>query len=138
MTREEQWKHFVAEYRLEPPEKLVENEMNRICMSLRHKMQYDALTGSGVCLFPEKELEMQMNEIRDQAYFAVKEELVMKEMIKEHGFTAEREELEAEALELAARQELSPDMVKEFFGENLSLLENSVLERKVLDWVWEN
>lgn len=135
MTREQKWKQFVEDYDIEVPETKIENEMNWICTQMRHQMQYDMLTGKETHLVPEMELQQQEEEIRKQAVYEVKSELVMKEVMRIHNFSVTKEELESEAEAIAKRQNTTVEMIKGFFGEDLAMLERDILERKVLNWV---
>lgn len=135
MTREDKWKAYVESYDVEVPEEKIENEMNLIWMDLRHQMQYDSMAGLGTHLFPQMELEEKKDEIRAAAVFEVKSELVMKNLLGTLNITVSREELEAEAEAMAKRQNTTIEMVKGFFGEDLSMLERDVKERKAMDWV---
>ncbi len=134
MTREQAWKQFVENYEIDVPENKVLNEMNLIRMDMRHQMQYDMLTGTETHLFPEMELDQQMDEIRKMAVYEVKSELVMKAVLAKQNFTVTREELEAEAIAMAQRQNTTVEMIKGFFGEDLAMLERDVRERKAMAW----
>ena len=116
---------------------LVEKEIQYIRLSMRHRMQYDTLSGGGPHLFPEQELADREEEIQKTAYFEVKSGLVLKAVIEEQGFTAARAELEAEAEAMALRQKTTVDMIKTFFGEELSMLERDVKEQKAREWIWK-
>ncbi len=135
MTREQAWEAYVAHYNMEVPEAKVENEMNLIRANLRHRMQYDMLTGAADHLFPDLELEQQQDEIRAMAVYEVKSELVMKALLAQLDLTVTREELEAEAAAMAKRQNTTLDMIKGFFGEDLAMLGRDVKEQKAKDWV---
>lgn len=136
-SREEIWRQYVETYELDVPEELVENELQYIIAEMRHRMQYDTFTGGQPHLFVEMELEQRMDDMRAAALYEAKSDLVMKELLNRHGFTATKEELEAEAAAMAERQRATVDMIKDFFGEDLAMLERDVKERKAMDWVWE-
>ncbi len=135
MTREDKWKQYVEAYDIKVPEANVENEISLIWMDLRHRMLYDSMAGLGPHLFPEMEMEEKNEEIRTAAVIEVKSELVMKELLGTLNITVSRDELEAEAEAMAKRQNTTIEMVKSFFGEDLSMLERDVKERKAKDWV---
>lgn len=137
ISREDAWKKFVEDYEIEVPEELVENELQYITLEMRHRMQYDTLTGGRPHIFARMELEQQADELRKAAFYEAKSDLVMKALLKQHGFTVTREELEVEAAAMAQRQNSTVEMIKNFFGEDLAMLERDVKERKAVDWVWE-
>lgn len=138
ISREDAFRRYVEQYELDVPEELVEKEIQYIRLSMRHRMQYDTLSGGGPHLFPEQELA-DWEEIQKTAYFEVKSGLVLKAVIEEQGFTAARAELEAEAEAeaMALRQKTTVDMIKTFFGEELSMLERDVKEQKAREWIWK-
>lgn len=136
-AREETWRAFVDAYDIDVPESAIENELAYIKLEMKHRMQYDRLSGGGMHLFPEQELEEQADGLRMAAVFEAKAPRVVKDIIAKQGFTATREELEAEAEAIAQKEGSSIDMVKRFFGEDLSMLERDVLEHKAIDWACE-
>lgn len=138
MTQEQQWKAYVDKYPIEVPEELVEQEMHLIYLDLRHRMQYEMLTGDGFYPFPDMVLQEQETEIREAAVFEVKSSLVMKQLLTQREFPVSREELEAEAEAMARRQNTTVAQIKDFLGEDLSMLERDIRERKVLDWALGN
>ncbi len=135
MTSEDAWREFVEDYEIDVPEDSVENEMNFIMLDMRHRMQYDTLTGGAPHVFADMELEQQKDEIYQTAYFETKSDLVMKAVLKEHDFPVTREELEAEAEAMAKRQNTTLEMIRSFFGEELAMLERDIRERKAREWV---
>lgn len=137
ISKEEMWREFVEQYEIDVPEHLVKNEMEYITMEMRHRMRYDTLTGGAPQLFPDVELAAQAEEMRKAAYFEAKSDLVMKAVLAEQNFTVTSEELEAEAVAIAERQNSTLEMVKRFFGEDLVILERAVREQRAMDWVME-
>lgn len=132
--RDAVWRTFVSQYQIHVPEELVENELRYITLEMRHRMQYDALTGGGLHLHPCQELEEQEEELRQAALFEAKSDLVVRDIVARQGFSVTREELEREAEGIAQRQGTTVQMIKDFFGENLAMLERDVKEKKAVDW----
>ena len=138
MTREGAWSAFVEDYDITVPDERVEEELRVMLMALSHQMQYAVFTtGRDARLPTAEEQEEQREELRDEAYLAVKEELVLAELLARHDFPVSREELEAEAEAVARRQDVTVEMVRGFFGEDLALLAREIRQRKAMDWVWE-
>ena len=133
-TRDELWRRFVADYEVDVPESAIENELAYITLDMKHRMQYDRMSGGGLHMFPEMELAEQEAELRKAAVFEAKAPRVLKEIIAQQGITATQDELEAEARTIAKREGSTLEMVKRFFGEDYALLERDVLERKAIDW----
>ena len=136
-ARDELWRQFVADYEIDVPESAIENELAYITLDMKHRMQYDQMSGGGLHLFPQMELAEQEAELREAAEFEAKAPRVLKEIIAQQGITATRDELEAEAQAIAEREGSTIEMVKRFFGEDYALLERDVLERKAMDWACE-
>ena len=136
-ARDELWRQFVADYEIDVPESAIENEFAYITLDMKHRMQYDQMSGGGLHLFPQMELAEQEAELREAAEFEAKAPRVLKEIIAQQGITATRNELEAEAQAIAEREGSTIEMVKRFFGEDYALLERDVLERKAMDWACE-
>ena len=137
MNREEKIKDFVTAYDIEVPAAKVESELNYIKAQLRHGMQYDALTGGGLHPFPEAELAEQREELEKLAYYEVKQELVIKDIIERRQFSVTKEELESEAEAMAARQGCTVEMIRGFFGADLAMLERDVKTKKAEEWICE-
>lgn len=136
-TRDNLWRQFVADYEIDVPESAIENELAYITLDMKHRMQYDQMSGGDLHLFPQMELAEQEAELREAAEFEAKAPRVLKEIVAQQGITATRDELEAEAQAIAEREGSPIEMVKKFFGEDYALLERDVLERKAIDWACE-
>lgn len=136
-SRDETWKRFVEGYDIDVPEDAVENELNYMMLDMRHRMQYDTLTGGGYHFNARAELAEQEEELRALARFEVKSGLVMKALLAERQFAVTQEELEAEAEAMARRQNTTVELIRTFFGGDLAMLERDVKERKAIDWVCE-
>ena len=138
MTKEGAWSAFVEDYDIAVPGERVEEELRVMLTALSHQMQYAVFTtGRDARLPTAEEQEAQREELRDEAYLAVKEELVLAELLARQDFPVSREELEAEAEAVARRQDVTAEMVRGFFGEDLAPLAREIRQRKAMDWVWE-
>ena len=136
-TRDNLWREFVAGYEIDVPESAIENELEYIKLDMKHRMQYDQMSGGGMHLFPQMELAEQEAELREAAVFEAKAPRVLKEIIAQQGITTTQDELEAEAQAMAEREGSTIEMVKRFFGDDFAMLERDVLERKAIDWACE-
>lgn len=136
-TRDGLWREFVDNYEIDVPESAIENELEYIKLDMKHRMQYDQMSGGGMHLFPQMELAEQEAELREAAVFEAKAPRVLKEIIAQQGITTTQDELEAEAQAMAEREGSTIEMVKRFFGDDFAMLERDVLERKAMDWACE-
>jgi FKBP-type peptidyl-prolyl cis-trans isomerase (trigger factor) len=134
MTRDEAWRRFVEDYDIEVSPEAIENERRLIELDLRHRMQYDRLTGGDAHIFPSQELAEQEEELNRTALFEAKEPLVLRALQERLQLTVTDEELEAEAVALAKRNGTTVATVRRFFGDDLSMLSRDVINRKLIDW----
>lgn len=133
-SRDDLWRRYVTAYDIDVPEEAVENERAYIELDIRHRMQYDRLTGGDAHYFPSRELEEQADELRAAAEFEAKAPLVLRDLVAKLGLDVTPAELEAEAQAMAVRQQSSIEAIKSFFGEDLAMLRRDLLERKAIDW----
>lgn len=131
---EQAWRAYVDAYDIDVPESAIENELQYLKLQMKHNMQYDHLSGGKMHLFPDQELEEQADDLRAAALFEAKEPLVVRDIVKQQGFSVSVEELEAEAQAMARRQGTTIDEVKQFFGDDLAALERDVLAAKARAW----
>jgi len=136
ITREAALREFVEQYEIDVPESMVENELQYITLEMKHRMQYDTLTGGPLHLNAGAELRGKADELRATAFYEAKSELVLEALIAEYGFSVTREELEAEASAMAERQNATVEQIMMFFGEDLHMLERDLKERKAVDWIY--
>ncbi|MDY2625721.1 MAG: hypothetical protein SOV74_05325 [Coriobacteriales bacterium] len=134
MSREEAWRRFVDSFEVEVPEEAIQSELAYIKLDLRHRMQYDRLTGGDAHVSPSQELAEQEEELLQAARFEAKEPRVVQALQQQLQIGVTQEELEAEARALAARERTTVDAVRTFFGKDLAGLAPDVLRRKVIDW----
>ena len=135
---EERWRRFVLDYNIDVPQSVIENELALIKLDLRHRMQYDRLSGGDSHLYAARELESQETELLEAATFEAKEPRVLRDLIDRLGIEVSQKELEEEALALAKREGTSLNAVKVFFGDDLAMLERDVREQKARDWALSN
>ena len=130
---------FIQQYEIEVPQELVEEEFKLCILDMKHKLVYGQMTGSSRMnpLEQAQALEEAHEELREVAYLTVKEDLVMRELLKQERFRATAEELEAYGQAMARRQKTSMEMIRKFFGEDLHLLESDVRRQKADAWIYE-
>ena len=131
---EEVWRAYVLAYDIEVPQDEVEEELYIIRSDMKHRMIYDQMSGGGMHLFPDQELEEQKDELVEAAIFEVQEPRVLKDLSKKLGIEVSPEELLAEGEAIAKRQNSTLDEVRRFFGQDLAFLERDVRERKIREW----
>jgi len=67
-----------------------------------------------------------------------KVEQVIKSVIQQERIDCTLDELEAEAEEMAKREHSTIEMMRRFFGDDLSLLKGDVLKKKARDYIYDN
>ena len=126
ISKEGAIRRFVEHYDMEVPPDLVEEEFQISLMDMRHRMVYAGMSGGP-----------QLNPLEQRAALEeMKEELVMKELMKRDEFAVSPEELHEYAEEMVVKQNTDMEMIKRFFGEDLAMLETDVKRRKAEDWIY--
>ncbi len=133
-TREELWRKYVKQYDIDVPEELIENEENYISLDIRHRVKYQVMAGGASAADSDTLPGLQNLDIHEQAVFEGKSDLVIKSIQKEQNFSVTQEELEIAATDMAERLNASPDMIRMFFGDDLSMLKTDLLKQKAIDW----
>jgi len=131
---------FIEASELEPPERLVTDE-------LAHRMSHieEDLKGAGVTLaqYAEQtgttELEMR-TEMRTQAEMSVKAELLLEDVVRTQDIKVDDEDLGREIAYLAAQTETEPgELAKQMASSGrLRGVVADIMRRKALDYVVEN
>lgn len=138
ISREGAIKKFIENYQITVPQEAVEEEYKIILMDVRHRMTYSSMAG-GPHLNPLEQraaLKDMEEELQQAAYYNVKEELVMKELLEKEEFAVSQEELQNFAEGMARKQNTTMEMIKRFFGEDLSMLAQDVKRQKAEDWIY--
>ncbi|MBQ4650118.1 MAG: hypothetical protein IJB73_05395 [Firmicutes bacterium] len=135
-SREAKIRDFVKTYDIEVPQEKVAEEYNYMCLALKQQLHYQTMGSSGLMPWQVKEeVEQRQEELMEAAYYEIKYDLVMKDIIEKQEFEVTKEELEAEAAAMAQRQNTTVELIKSFFGEELSMLEKDVKIKKAEDWI---
>ena len=134
MTNDDKWRAYVLAADANVSQERVEEELALIRADMKHRMIYEQMSGGAPHLFPEAELAEQQDALLEAALLEAKEPLVLKKIIAEQGIEATPEELLAEAEALAEREGSTVDMLKRFFGADLSGLARDVTNRKAIAW----
>ena len=138
ISKEGAIRKFIERYQITVPQEAVEEEYQVILMDLRHRMTYASMAG-GPQLNPLEQraaLEDMKEELEQTAYYNVKEELVMKELLEKEEFAVSPEEVQHFAENMAQKQNTTMEMIQKFFGEDLSMLVQDVKRQKVEDWIY--
>lgn len=119
----------------EIPQELIDNEVEIILLEQdqQHKMQ--ALqTGDMSFMFEDR--NERLKQIRIDARNRVIMDQTIKSIIRTAGISVTREERIKEAEEIAKRENMTLEQVKGFLGEELSMLETDLLNRKAILAIW--
>lgn len=138
ISKEGAIRKFVEDYDIEIPQSLVDEEYEIILMDMRHRMTYAGMTGQSR-LNPLEQMaamEEMKEELKAAAFYNVKEELVMKELLKREEFAVSSEELQKYAEDMAVNQNTDMEFIKKFFGDDLAMLETDVKRRKAEEWIY--
>lgn len=139
ISKEGALRKYVQSYDIPVPRELVEEEYHLFLMDMKHKMVYGQMSGSNQMnpMEQAQALADAQEELMEAAYLSVKETLVMKDVLAKNDFSVTRDELARYAEAMAQRQNTTIEMVKRFFGEDLSLLEGDVKRQKAEQWIYQ-
>lgn len=118
---------------IEVPEDMLEEEIYMLNVQAAHNRQYANLSGQlsmQELMASSANADEAIEQLKAQALMNLRVDLLLAKTIEEQDFELTTEELEAEAEAMAKRQNTSVDMIKSFFGEDLSGLRRDLLERK--------
>lgn len=133
-TREDIWEKYVKQYDIDVPAELIENEENYIALDIQHRIKYQVMAGGASAADSDALPGLQNLNIHEQAVFEAKADLVIKSIQEKQNFSVTQEELEAAAADMTKRLNASPDMIRMFFGNDLSMLKTDLLKQKAIDW----
>ena len=108
----------------------------------RHRLQYENMI-SGIPYDQiygqtQETVEELQEKFLGEAVHELQIQILLQTVITKEHLTVSPEELEAEALAIAARQKVPPEMVKRFLGEGYGMLRRDLLEKKALRFLYEN
>lgn len=111
----------------------IESEVEYTLAGMIQNRKYQAMFSS-----EDFELDDQtITEMRQEALLGItrelKVEMILKSIIQQENIQASKEELEEAATELAQRQGTTIEMVRNFFGTDLSGLADDVCQKKAID-----
>lgn len=135
MNNDELFRQYVLDYDIDVPEEKIKNEYDFIVLDMKHRMQYDTLTTGTRHPDVQGELEAQKEEIMKAAIFEAKSNLVLKDVIKKQNFTVTPDDLQAKAQSMIEKEHTTMEMIKRFFGDDLSGLSSDILKEKAYDWI---
>ena len=118
-------------------EETLEAEVNLMQLELRHRIQYEQMT-TGIVDYSGEGMEARFASLREEAERQLKADAVIEGVIAAEQFAVKREELEAEAAAIAQRKNIPIEMVKGFFGEELSPIKKDLLVAKALAFLYDN
>ena len=98
---------------LEVSPDLVEAETSRMFMEWQHQLKYRSLATGEFVYLSQEELAFQQEKFQAEAYKLVKTKLVLQGIIEAEKLQLSQEELEEEAKQIAVRQDIPLEKVKE-------------------------
>lgn len=121
----------------EPPEALVNNEMQSRLQDLAMRLQAQNMQLEQYLAASGRTTDDLQNELREAAEQAVRVDLGLRSVATLEAIEATDDEVEAEIDQLAARVEQKPERVRKQLeeGDQLPELRNDIRKRKALDWL---
>lgn len=125
---------YAAQCPIEIPPEAVDEELQKLVLEEKQRMQYETLTGAAIHLAPQQELDERMEVLQAEALCRARERLVLEKILREQPLPVTREDLEAEAEAIAQRQGTTVEALRRFFEEDLSMLQRDLKQRKAMAW----
>lgn len=132
---EKKLRQYVEAQELVVPQDMIESELSFLVTELQCRRRYESLAGGGPLSYSPEELEAQIGSLREEAARTVKTRLVLQQVIQQQEITVSPEELETEAVSIAAKKDVPIEMVKGLLGEDLGLLKSDLKERKAIAYI---
>lgn len=123
---------------IEVPQSMVDDEVTRMVCELSQHLKYQAMQSGDYSYLLRNDMADRMEEMKEEAVRQLKTKLVLEGIIEAENLEVTKEELEKEAKAISERQQMSIEMVKDFFGEELAPLKDDLLVRKAIDFVYAN
>lgn len=120
------------------PQDVVEQEADVLLRGYSSQRRYQGMASGhymDVLLELQRDWQQLSDHFQAQAAAELRAEQVIQSIIESEHLSVTREELLDEAVKMARRQNVPIDEVKQFFGEDLQLLERDVLQKKARDFI---
>lgn len=123
----------------EPPQALVDGEVQRRLEDLAHRLQHQGATIEQYLEATGTNPQDLLSQLREQATSAVKADLAIRAVIKAEAIEADDDEVDAEIARLAARMDEDAGKVREQLERagQLSAVRSDVTRGKALEWLAE-
>lgn len=121
---------YLQTHEIDVPEDLFAEELRLLLIEDAHSEQYRSFWDREFRFRSEEEKSAAYENLRKLAFRRVKAELLMKEIIERERFEVTPAELTGEAERIAQSQGVTLEQIKDFFGEDLSMLRRDVINRK--------
>lgn len=115
---------------IDVPRDLFEEELNQLLIEEAHRAQYASFAAGEFRVLTQEEKKEAYEQLRKMAFRNVKMELLIKNIIETQHFEVTLEELEEEAKAISERQGVTVAQIKDFLGEDLTLLKHDLLNKK--------
>ena len=119
------------------PEEQIEAETDMQVIGRFQSMKYAAMGNGGMAELMNLDKDALREEAREDVIKELTIDKVLKDIIKAEDIQAAPEELEREAERIVREQNTNMEMVKRFFGDDLSGLAGDVRIKKARDLVYE-
>jgi trigger factor len=123
----------------EPPEALVQGEIERRLNDIAHRLQHQGATIQQWLEATGQSVEDLVGELRADATTTVKADLAIRAVIEAEEITADDDEVDAEIERLAQRFEQEPDQLRKELERagRMSAVRSDVQRSKALEWLAE-
>ena len=127
-------KKITAESKMEIPEALIENQIDRMVQEFAYRLSYQGLKFEDYLKYTNKTIDDVKKDYREQAEDMVKSQLVIDKIITTEGIKATEEEIEAKLKDMAEKQgKKVPDVKKAMGSRQIEYIENDIVIKKLFD-----
>ena len=123
----------------DPPETLIQSELERRAHDLEHRLQAQNATLDQYLQATGQTQEQLVAELRDSAAQAVRADLALRAVADEEGIEPSDEDLDAEIARLAERVGVKPDKLRRDLqrAEQMPAIRSDLRKSKALEWLIE-
>ncbi len=127
-------KKITAESKMEIPEALIENQIERMVQEFAYRLSYQGLKFEDYLKYTNKTMDDVKKDYKEQAEDMVKSQLVIDKIITTEGIKATEEEIEARLKDMAEKQgKKVPDVKKAMGSRQIEYIENDIVIKKLFD-----
>lgn len=125
--------------KVEIPEALIENQIDRMVQEMDYRLSYQGLKLEDYLKYTNQNIDDFRKGYREQAESIVKSQLVIEKIIETEKIEATDEEVEEKVADMAKKQDKPvPDVKKNMNARQLDYIKNDIIVKKLFDFLKSN